>query len=85
LLDQQPRQPENKSIHELLLKREQPDSLHTQKACFLLVVQSRASRELAEFANGEEFAAILLITAKPAKYPSAMEIATMTTIQNKCT
>jgi hypothetical protein len=35
-------------------------------ACFLLVVQSR---ELAEFANGEEFAAIPLITAKPANTP----------------
>jgi hypothetical protein len=46
------------------------------------VVQSRGSRELAEFANGEEFATILLITAK---YPSAMAIATMTTIQNKGT
>jgi hypothetical protein len=46
------------------------------------VVQSRGSRELAEIANGEEFAAIPLITAK---YPSAMAIATMTTIQNKVT
>jgi hypothetical protein len=32
------------------------------------VVQSRGSRELAEFANREEFAALPLITAKPAKY-----------------
>jgi hypothetical protein len=46
------------------------------------VVQSRGSRGLAEFANGEEFAAIPLITAK---HPSAMAIATMTTIQNKGT
>jgi hypothetical protein len=47
------------------------------------LVQSRGSRELAEFANGDEFAAIPLITAKPAKYSFAMVIATMTTIQNK--
>jgi hypothetical protein len=40
------------------------------------------SRELAEFANSEEFAALPLITAK---YPSAMVIATMTTIQNNGT
>jgi hypothetical protein len=38
-----------------------------------------------QFANGEEFATIPLIAAKPAKYPSAMVIATMTTIQNKGT